>query len=238
MGRRRTSGRLTIGLVAARKMPTLRQNMRLQVCVSSQHLPVTVTGDEGHFRDLITCFEKAACGLMEQVVKAQVADPKRTTRAAKGSSNRATVIGKDAAVATRPLLLLQHQDDGVPAGVGSECDCLVVTTLVSRVLSIANDRNAVCQVGVFPPETTNLVLGHAGRHSKLDDAADGDLLLGIAVEMDQNTVEFCVCWSPIPLLIIFPISPSRLSAMRAFSIGSAETGTPWAEAACKKTSSR
>ena len=77
---------------------------------------------------------------------------------------------------------------------------MVVAILVPQVLSITNDGNSFLQVDVPPPQTTDLVLAHAGRYCKSDNAVDGDLLPGIAIEMDQNTVEFCLCWAAIPLL--------------------------------------
>ncbi len=171
-------------------MPTSCQNIWLQVCVSSQHLPITVTRDEGDFGNLITRFKKAACGLVAQVVKAQVADPKLSTRAAKGSTNGATVIRKNAVIATRHLSLCQHQFDGIPTGIGHECDRLIITSFIAWMLSIYNDGDSTGGIDVLPTQTTDLVLAHPGRDRKPDNTADWNLLPRIALKMFQDAIKF------------------------------------------------
>lgn len=63
----------------------LRQILRSEVSVASQHAQVFVPGDARHFHDIEAAFEQPAGGFMAQIMKAQILDTGPVHRADEGA---------------------------------------------------------------------------------------------------------------------------------------------------------
>jgi len=82
------------------------QMLRLEVCIATQHLPILVPGNESDLLNRKACFEKPACAFVAQVVEVKVFDLEFSALAAKGCTDRLSIVWKyTSAITFRQLML-------------------------------------------------------------------------------------------------------------------------------------
>lgn len=170
-----------------------------KVRVALEHLPILVAGDQADLLDGVLRLEQSAGGLVTEVMEVQVLDPQLPARTPERRPHGPGVVGKGALALAAERFLFLQQGPGVEPGGVEQGDLLVIAGLVARVLAIAHHHRAADDVDIFPENPADLLLPHRRRDGELDDAAHGNELPRVGVEIGDDPVEFVDGGPPVAL---------------------------------------
>jgi hypothetical protein len=92
------------------------------------------------------------------------------------------------------------ESPGIEAGDLQKGNFLIVAALLPGILSVADDDGPRSRVDIVPLDATDLFLPHGRCNSKANDAANGNELPVIALDVADNRIEFVPGWPALPFV--------------------------------------